>query len=96
MADNTYIFLDDFCEYHQIQISFFSELIEYRLLDIEEQNTRLCIAEHQLPRLERIVRLNRDLDINLPGIEVALNLIEELQQHKARITELENRLRRFE
>ncbi len=96
MADKTYIFLDDFCEIHQIQLSFFSELIEYQILDIEEQNARLCIADHQLPRLESIVRLNRDLDINLPGIEVALNLLEELRQHKDRITDLENRLRRFE
>lgn len=96
MSTKNYIFLDDFCEYHSIKLSFINELGEHKLVKITKQSSRPCIPEEQVPRLEQMVRLHRDLDINIPGIEVALNLINELENHKRRIVELENQLRRFE
>jgi hypothetical protein len=96
MSTKNHIFLDDFCEYHAVKLSFINELGEHELVEITRQSSRPCIPEEQVPILEQMVRLHRDLDINIPGIEVALNLINELENHKRRIVELENRLRRFE
>lgn len=96
MANSKYIFLDEFCEYHAVKISFLHELGEHQLVEINRQSSRPCVSEDQIPHLEKMIRMNRDLDLNVPGIEVALNLLDEIDRHKSRIIELENRLRRFE
>ena len=38
---------------------------------------------HDLIRLQKAIRLHRDLDINLAGVALAIELLEELQQLRA-------------
>jgi chaperone modulatory protein CbpM len=43
-------------------------------------------------RVRRAVRLQRDLELNLPGAALALDLIDEIQQLRCRVRRLEQQL----
>ena len=47
-----------------------------------------------LVRLRRAIRLQQDLDVNLPGVALAMDLIEELEELRARLRQLESRFPR--
>ena len=46
----------------------------------------------EVVRVRRAVRLQRDLELNLPGTALALDLIEEVQQLRCRVRRLEQQL----
>ncbi|MCG6940136.1 MAG: chaperone modulator CbpM [Thiohalocapsa sp.] len=46
----------------------------------------------EVVRVRRAVRLQRDLELNLPGTALALDLIEEIQQLRCRVHRLEQQL----
>src|SRR5512145_2350024 len=59
-------------------------------------NTRLY-SEEELERIELILRLTKDLGVNLAGVEVILNMRERMSEMQGRMTEmLQAVLRRME
>jgi hypothetical protein len=50
----------------------------------------------QLDRLEKIVRLHFELNINLEGIQTITHLLERIEEMQEHITKLTNRLRAYE
>ena len=58
-------------------------------------NTRLY-DEAAIARLESILTLTRDLGVNLAGVEVILNLREQLEQLQSELERVESELRRHE
>jgi chaperone modulatory protein CbpM len=44
----------------------------------------------ELPRIERALRIHQDLEINLAGIALVLDLLDELQTLRQRIERLEH------
>jgi hypothetical protein len=49
-----------------------------------------------LGRLEKIVRLHFELDINLEGIETIAHLLERMEGMQEKIVQLTNRLKAYE
>jgi len=58
-------------------------------------NTRLY-DQAAIRRLEQILTLTRDLGVNLAGVEVILNLREELDRTKAELEKIGDELRQLE
>jgi MerR family transcriptional regulator/heat shock protein HspR len=56
-------------------------------------NTRLYTDE-DLERLEVILKLTRDLGVNLAGVEIILNMREKMEQMQRQMTEFVNTLNR--
>ena len=52
----------------------------------------MCITAEELPRLERIVRLHDELDINLEGIDVINYLLQRIEEMRQEIITLKNQL----
>src|SRR4030095_3006228 len=90
--DTETITLKEFCAGHQIEISFIQSLEEQGLVDIVIIDKSLCIYANELPRLERIIRLHRELNINPEGIDVIDQLLSRIEDMQHEITELKNRL----
>lgn len=86
------IALNEFCASHQVEISFVQSLEEYGLVETVVAGQSLCVYATELPRLERIVRLHRELDINPEGIDVINQLLQRMEDMRHEITELRNRL----
>jgi hypothetical protein len=55
-------------------------------------NETLCIQENKLPKLEQIVRLHQELNINSEGIDAIINLLTRIENMQNEIIELRNKL----
>lgn len=87
---------NEFCNSHNIEISFINSLQEAGLIEITTIKETEYIHESQLYELEKIVRLYYELDINLEGIETVIHLLQRINEMQDEITLLKNRLRLYE
>jgi hypothetical protein len=90
------ISLEEFCRHHEIEVTFIQSLRECNLIEVVVVSDQPYIRSGQLPRLEKMVRLYYDLDINLEGIEVINGLLERIENMQKEIGTLRNRLNLFD
>ena len=86
------IMLNEFCSSHQVETSFIQTLEEHGLIETVIVDQSLCIYTNELPKLERIVRLHRELNINPEGIDVINELLKKMEAMQHEIIGLKNRL----
>lgn len=96
MQTKNLIALNEFCNSHNITISFISSLEQIGLIEIINLNQTAFIDINQLQLLEKIVRFHFDLDINLEGIETITHLLQRINALHDEITLLRNRLRVYD
>jgi len=85
------------CESYQIPSSFFEELKNFDLVPLQQSEAQeLMIDETALPQVEKIMRLHFDLNINMEGIDVIINLLDQFDQLKTEIDVLKKRLSLYE
>ncbi|MDM1555677.1 chaperone modulator CbpM [Chryseobacterium indologenes] len=77
---------------YNIEITFFDELVDYGLLNIQIENEVHYLMYEDLPDLEKFANWHYDLEINLPGLEVIHNMLKKLETLKRRNRELMNKL----
>ena len=90
------ILLDEFCASHQVEISFIRSLEEYGLIETIIVNEMLCVPGNELSKLEQIIRLHQELNINSEGIDVIINLLQRIENMQNEITGLRNKLGFYE
>ncbi len=56
----------------------------------------MCVPMHQLPQLEKMVRLYYEMDINMEGIETINHLLNRMNEMQQEIVKLQNRLGVYE
>lgn len=93
--ETEFIYIEDFCSSHNITESFILELQEYQLVELKLVDDQQCIYIEELPKVEKFVRLHRDLDINLEGLEAIYHLLEKTMQLQNEIHILKKRLNRY-
>jgi chaperone modulatory protein CbpM len=91
MKAEKYISIQTICQYYPVEAGFVYTLEEYGLISITEEG----ITEEELSRLEKILRLNRDLSINLEGIDIILDLVDKLERMEAENQLLKRRISHF-
>ena len=90
------ISINEVCRFHDLEISFVNSVRESGLIETISQEELEFIDLDQLRLLERILLLNRDLNINLEGIETITHLLHRIEFHQDEIVGLKNRLRFYE
>lgn len=85
-----------FCEHYNIPINFINELKEYELIEIIVEDNKDCIQITHINKVEKIIRLHYDLDINLEGVDVIYNLLNQVDSLKKEITDLQNKIKFYE
>lgn len=88
--------VEEFCENHNIEISFIISLQQFGLIEITTIKKASFIDAEQLEQLEKFVRFYYDLNINLEGIETIAHMLQRIKTLQEDNTTLRNRLRRFE
>jgi chaperone modulatory protein CbpM len=88
--------LVQFCDSHGIEISLLHRLHDSGLVEVIRDGDTLFVRVETVPRLEKIVRLHIDLDINLEGIEAISHLLDRIELLQLENVALRNRLRLFE
>lgn len=93
---NNLISIPDLCFHYQIEISFFTTLSEMGLVEIKTIETISYIETEAIHDIEKMIRIHRDLDVNIEGIDVVLNLLQKMETLQNEVIVLNNRLRLYE
>ncbi|MCE7060277.1 chaperone modulator CbpM [Dyadobacter sp. CY343] len=96
MENDQLIAIDTFCTYYEVEYSFVESLQNSDLIELVEVNESRFLQIPQLRKIERLIRLHRDLDINIAGIEAVDNLLNRVDNLSREILTLKNRLRFYE
>lgn len=72
---------DDLCEKFGFSSDFIQTLIEYDVIYPQKNHINELIFDAiQLNRIQAALRLQRDLELNLAGVALALDLLDQLQE----------------
>lgn len=90
------ILIKVFCHYHGIEVIFFSKLQDYGLIEILSVENNDYFLLKELAKIEKIIKLHFELEINLEGIDVIIQLLNQIDDYKNQIRSNQNRLDFFE
>ena len=76
---NERISREELVQIYNIEITFFDELVDSGLLNIETDNEIRYLMYEDLPTFERFTNWHYDLEINLPGLEVIHNMLQKME-----------------
>lgn len=97
--DNGNIFtLREVCERGDCHAEFVIKLVNYGIISPVEDITEAREWQFDveaLARLQKAMRLQRDLKLNLPGLAVSLDLLDEVQDMRREIARLNQQLRQL-
>ena len=96
MANTHLIATVDFCRYHDVEYTFINSLHEAGLVQITVVNEKPYIPDTELQKLERMIHLHHDLEINIAGIEAITHLLDRVELMQENLRGLKNRLRLYE
>ncbi|MBP0902946.1 chaperone modulator CbpM [Mariniflexile gromovii] len=84
------------CNQYNVPISFINTLQEFQLVELIDEDNNLYIHTKHMNKVEKMIRLHYDLDINIEGVDVIYNLLKKVESLKQEINVLNNRLRLYE
>ncbi|HTL82199.1 MAG TPA: chaperone modulator CbpM [Bacteroidia bacterium] len=96
MATEELIPVIQFCTIHQVEITFIESLRENGLIQFVTREQVNYIQQEEIGRLEKMLRLHYELDINPAGIETIFHLLQRMENMQEKITAMKNRLRIYE
>ena len=96
METQELIIVDVFCQEYQIEINLIRDLEAFGLIETIILKEQHYLHKDQLATLEKIIRLHNDLNNNIEGIEIILDLLEKENLLLSEINNLKNRLGLYE
>ena len=96
MEDQELIAVELFCSNYQVDFSFIEDLNHSGLLEVKSIEEKAFLDQAELHKLEQLVRMRYEFNINIEGIEAISHLLDRLKSLQAEITALKNRLRLYE
>ena len=96
MKSDDLIPAEEICDHYKVEFSFINYLHQFGLLEITTVEETYYIPQVQLRKLEQLVRLHYDLNINLEGIDAITHLLDRVNGLQSQITSLKIRLNLYE
>ena len=88
--------LDEVCGLCRISVELVIELVEYGVIEPEGRAaTEWRFPADVIARTQRAERLRRDLELNLPGLALALELLDEIESLHQEVALLRGQLRQL-
>ena len=82
--------LEELCIACRVEKDWVFELVQYGVITpVAQGGTNLSFSHLTLVEVARAQRLRRDLDLNTPGLALALDLLEEIDELRARLSAAE-------
>jgi len=91
-----YIAIEAFCSHHGVEVMLVREFADFGLIRLERQEDKEVVPEEEVTRLERMLRLSQELEVNKEGIAIILQMREELKQLRRETMQLRYRLGQLE
>lgn len=86
----------EFCNCHDLEVSFIYTLQQYGLLEVIKIEETIYLPASELPHAERMARLHNELGINIEGIDAIKHLLKKVEDMQDEIVMLKNRLSLYE
>ncbi|CAN5911796.1 hypothetical protein BH24BAC1_BH24BAC1_40730 [soil metagenome] len=96
MAQRKYVTVKEFSRFHGLDLTVIREFVEFGLVEVHEVDQEECLPAEDLQRVERLTRLYQELGINKEGIDIILNLREQLISLQEEKEALQYRLQQLE
>ncbi len=90
MAQTHLIAIADICTHHDIEYAFISSLSDAGLVEITITDNDTFIPEDELHKLEKMIRMHQELEINLAGIEAIVHLLQRVENMQEELRILKN------
>ena len=89
IEEETRLSLRELCDACAVHVEFISELVDEGVIEPTGiDKSHWCFSGISLHRIRTAKRLQQDLGINLAGVALALDLMEEVQQLRAQLHKL--------
>ena len=92
MESKEFISIHQFCEHYNVPISFIYSLKEVELIEVIICRDTECIRITHIKKLEKMIRLHFELNINIEGLDAVNNLLQQIEQLNQENLELKDRL----
>ena len=96
MSRENLIPIEQLCVHYEIEMSFFYELQDFNIIEILSIEDLNFIHEDKISIVEKVVRMQKDLHINLEGVDTVLNLLDKINDLQIELNSVKNRLRLYE
>jgi len=96
MSKEKLILINQLCAHYQVEMSLFSELHDFGIIEIITIENSCFIPENKISVVEKVVRMQKDLNINLEGVVTVLNLLDKINDLQIELNTIKNRLRLYE
>ena len=94
--EKTYITITEYCNSHNIGPDFISTLADEGLIELTVVESAAGISLEQLSALEMFTRLRYEMGVSPEGIDVIKNLLDRMQELKAEMYRLRQKLAVYE
>lgn len=89
IEEETRLSLRELCDACAVHVEFITELVDEGVIEPTGiDKSHWCFSGISLQRIRTAKRLQQDLGVNLAGVALALDLIEELQQLRTQLQKL--------
>ena len=85
-----------FCTHYHAEVSFINKLHDSGLIELIVVDNTPFIQEDDLQKLEKIVRVHYNLQINVEGIETIIHLLDKVENMQQQMAVLRGRLGLYE
>jgi len=92
MENQKLVLVETLCIHYELEASFFESLEEIGLIILVRENEEFYIPEEKVTDLEKVLRLHKELDVNLEGIDVILNLLGKVESLQKELNLAKQRL----
>lgn len=90
VSESTFFTLDEFSCACTVQVEHIVALVDEGILEpVDTGAVELRFSGDSIRRARTALRLQRELEVNLAGVALALDLMEEIQQLRRRLQRLE-------
>lgn len=96
MSEEKLILVNQLCEHYQVEMTFFSDLDEFGFIEIVTIDNSHFIYKEKISKVEKIIRLKEDLNLNLEGVDTVLNLLKKIDDLQTELDTVKSRLRLYE
>ncbi len=96
MENNEYILIENICTHFNIDISLMDTLHGMGLINLTFVDERKYLHHEDLMATEKMIRLHDELGINPEGIDVIVNLLQQLDELRRELEITKRRLLIFE
>jgi hypothetical protein len=92
MQNKSLIPANEFCLHYQVEMNFIYALQEHGLLQTINENDNIYIEVEHVCELEKMIRLHYELNVNIEGVDVILNILKNLEASQKENIRLRNQL----